>query len=144
MQIFWSIWDKNFNFVRPAVQFFPLKSHIWCKKSYVFESGQNFRIFASPSKGLDTFLFEMSMKWMFTFKNFRNVYWQGKQHSALYLFESYTSSFLMIYPRRENRISVSIVVKKKYNVWKTEIWLLEHGNPNSWKCHKSFIKQWMV
>ena len=47
-------------------------------------------------------------------------------------------------PRRENRINVSIGVKKKYNVWKTEIWLLKHGNPNSWKCHKSFIKQWMA
>ena len=35
-------------------------------------------------------------------------------------------------PRRENRINVSIGVKKKYNVWTTEIWLLEHGNPNSW------------
>ena len=33
---------------------------------------------------MDTFLFEMSMKWMFTFKNFRNVYWHGKTHSALY------------------------------------------------------------
>ena len=32
---------------------------------------------------MDTFLFEMSMKWIFTFKNFRNVYWHGKQHSAL-------------------------------------------------------------
>ena len=83
MQIFWSIWDKNFNFVRPAVQFFPLKSHIWCKKSYVFESGQNFRIFASPTKGMDTFLFEMSMKRMFAFKNFRNVYWHGTTHSEL-------------------------------------------------------------
>ena len=83
MQIFWSISDKNFNLVRPAVQFFPLKSHIWCKKSYVFESGQNFRIFASPTKGMDTFLFEMSMKRMFTFKNFRNVYWHGTTHSAM-------------------------------------------------------------
>ena len=44
--------------------------------------GQNFGIFASSIKGMDTFLFEMSMKWMFTFKNFRNVYWHGKQHSA--------------------------------------------------------------
>ena len=32
---------------------------------------------------MDTFLFEMSMKWMSTFKNFRNVYWHGKTHSAL-------------------------------------------------------------
>ena len=45
--------------------------------------GQNFGIFASPTKGMDTFLFEMSMKWMFTFKNFRNVYWHGKTHSAM-------------------------------------------------------------
>ena len=47
--------------------------------------GQNFGIFASPTKGMDTFLFEMSMKWMFTFKNFRNVYWHGKRHSAMWL-----------------------------------------------------------
>ena len=45
--------------------------------------GQNFGIFASSIKGMDTFLFEMSMKWMFTFKNFRNVYWHGKTHSAM-------------------------------------------------------------
>ena len=45
--------------------------------------GQNFGIFASPTKGMGTFLFEMSMKWMFTFKNFRNIYWHGKTHSAL-------------------------------------------------------------
>ena len=32
---------------------------------------------------MDTFLFEMSMKWMFTFKNFRNVYWHGMTHSAM-------------------------------------------------------------
>ena len=31
-------------------------------------------------------------------------------------------------PRLENKVNVSIVVKKKYNVWKTEIWLLEHRN----------------
>ena len=45
--------------------------------------GQNFGIFASSIKGMDTFLFEMSMKWMFRFKNFRNVYWHGKTHSAM-------------------------------------------------------------
>ena len=45
--------------------------------------GQNFGIFVSPTKGMDTFLFEMSMKLMFTFKNFRNVYFHGKQHSAM-------------------------------------------------------------
>ena len=32
---------------------------------------------------MDTFLIEMSKKWMFTFKNFRNVYFHGKQHSAV-------------------------------------------------------------
>ena len=32
---------------------------------------------------MDTFLFEMSMKWMFTFKSFRNVYWHGKTHSGI-------------------------------------------------------------
>ena len=48
-----------------------------------FIPGQNFGIFASPTKGMDTFLFEMSMKLLFTFKNFRNVYWHGKTHSAM-------------------------------------------------------------
>ena len=48
-----------------------------------FEPGQNIGSFASATKGMDTFLFEMSMKWMFTFKNFRNVYWHGKTHSAM-------------------------------------------------------------
>ena len=31
-QIFWYICNKNFNLLRPAVQFFPEKSHNWCKK----------------------------------------------------------------------------------------------------------------
>ena len=46
--------------------------------------GQNFGIFVSPTKDMDTFLFEMSMTWMFTFKNFRNVDWHGKTHSAMF------------------------------------------------------------
>ena len=37
-------------------------------------------------KGMDTFLFELSMKWMFTFKNFRKIYWQGEQHSGLTIY----------------------------------------------------------
>ena len=45
--------------------------------------GHHFGIFVSPTKGMDTFLFEMSMKRMFTFKNFRNVYWHGTTHSAM-------------------------------------------------------------
>ena len=53
------------------------------KNHNFFEPGQNIGIFASATKGMDTFLFEMSMKLMFTFKNFRNVYWHGTQHSAL-------------------------------------------------------------
>ena len=51
-------------------------------------------------KGMDTFLFEMSMKWMFTFKNFRNVYWHGKTHSALI--------FYMFPTSREHRNIVQI------------------------------------
>ena len=51
--------------------------------------GQNFGIFASPTKGMDTFLFEMSMKRMFTFKNFRNVYWHGTTHSAMPILERF-------------------------------------------------------
>ena len=51
--------------------------------------GQNFGIFASSIKGMDTFLFEMSMKWMFRFKNFRNVYWHGKTHSAVMMMSNY-------------------------------------------------------
>ena len=53
------------------------------KNHNFFEPGQNIGIFASATKGMDTFLFEMSMKLMFTFKNFRNVYWHGTQHSAM-------------------------------------------------------------
>ena len=63
---------------------FPPKNVIfWVKIMKFLIPGQNFGIFASPTKGMDTFLFEMSMKWMFTFKNFRNVYWHGKTHSAM-------------------------------------------------------------
>ena len=77
------IW--NFlNLIKPALQFSP--------KNVIFEveimnflmPGQNFGIFASPRKGMDTLLFEMSMKWAFTFKNFRNVYWHGKTHGAMW------------------------------------------------------------
>ena len=39
--------------------------------------------FASPKKGMHTFHYEMSNKWIFTFMNFQNVYWHGKTHSAL-------------------------------------------------------------
>ena len=65
--------------------------------------GQNFGIFASSIKGMDTFLFEMSMKWMFRFKNFRNVYWHGKTHSALAAFVRFRSrmDFLM-FPQIRN------------------------------------------
>ena len=52
--------------------------------------GQIFSIFASPTKGMDTFLFKMSMKWMLTFKNFRNLYWHGKQQSAMSDGDHYT------------------------------------------------------
>ena len=84
MQIIWSICVKNFNLVRPAHQFFPQKCHFWSKDYDFFIPGQNFGIFASSIKGMDTFQFEMSMKWMFRIKNFRNVYWHGKTHSALH------------------------------------------------------------
>ena len=80
----WSICDKNFNLVRPALQFSPKNVIFGVKIMQFLIPGQNFGIFVSPTKGMDTFLFEMSMKWMFTFKNFRNVYWHGKTHSALY------------------------------------------------------------
>ena len=83
MQIIWSICDKNFNLVRPALQFFPQKCHFWSKDYEIFDTRSKFWIFASSIKGIGTFLFEMSMKWMFRFKNFRNVYWHGKTHSAL-------------------------------------------------------------
>ena len=32
----------------------------------------------------------MSMKWMFTFKNFRNVYWHGKTHSVVIWYLSFS------------------------------------------------------
>ena len=53
---------------------FPSKNVIFGVEIMKKISAQNFGIFASPSKGMDIFLFEMSMKLMFTFKNFRNVY----------------------------------------------------------------------
>ena len=93
LQIFWSISDKNFNLVRPAVQFFPKKSHILCKNHNFFESCQNIGSFVSATKEMDTFLFEMSMKWMFTFKNFRNVYWHGTTHSAMCFYPTFKSYF---------------------------------------------------
>ena len=33
---------------------------------------------------MNTFHYEMSRKWFFTFMNFQNVYWHGKAHSAMY------------------------------------------------------------
>jgi len=60
LQIFWSICDKNSNLVRPAVQFFP-KKRIFGVKIIIFEPSQNIGSFASARKGMDTFLFEMSM-----------------------------------------------------------------------------------
>ena len=77
-------WQK-FQPCQTSCSVFPPEIAYLVHKSYVFESGQNFRIFASPTKGMDTFLFEMSMKWIFTFKNFRNVYWHGKTHSDWFL-----------------------------------------------------------
>ena len=67
---------------------------------------------------MDTFLFEMSMKWMFTFKNFRNVYWHGKTHSAMTSFFS---------------ISICVfILEMKLELWSN--WLV------STKCpHLSFI-----
>ena len=63
---------------------FPSKNVIFGVEIMIFFIPvQNFGIFASPTKGMDTFLFEMSMKRMFTFKNFRNVYWHAKTHSAM-------------------------------------------------------------
>ena len=60
--------------------------------------GQNFGILASPTKEMDTFLFQMSMKWMFTFKSFRNVYWHGKTHSALIALVKIVPSVLLDMP----------------------------------------------
>ena len=62
VQIFWFICDKNFNLVRPAIQFFP-KNRIFGVKIIIFLiPGQNFGIIASATQGMDIFLLEMSMK----------------------------------------------------------------------------------
>ena len=68
--------DQPFSF-SPWNRIFGVKNHNF------FEPGQNIVSFASATERMDTFLFEMSMKWMFTFKNFRNVYWHGKTHSLM-------------------------------------------------------------
>ena len=72
----WTLSDQPFSFPSKSVIFV-----VEIMKCLI--PAQNFGIFASPTKGMDTFLFEMGIKWMFTLKNFRNVYWHGKQHSAL-------------------------------------------------------------
>ena len=81
MQIIWSICDKNFNLVRPALQFSLQKCHIWNRNYEIFDISSKFWYFCSTYKRNGYFF--MSMKWMFTFKNFRNVYWHGKTHSPL-------------------------------------------------------------
>ena len=43
-----------------SFSFSPKKSHIWCKNHIFFEPCQNIGSFASATKGIDTFLFEMS------------------------------------------------------------------------------------
>ena len=83
LQILWSICDKNFNLVRPALQFSPQKCHNWSKNDKFFDTRSKFWYFCISYKRNGYFY--ICMKWMFTFKNFRNVYWHGKQHSALAL-----------------------------------------------------------
>ena len=61
--------------------------------------GQKFGIFALPKKEMDTFLLEMSMKWMFTFKNFRNVCWHGKTYCALTRVTSAMSFYFLRFPK---------------------------------------------
>ena len=53
------------------------------KKRIFFFLSKNLGSFASSKKGMNTFHYEMSKKWIFTFMNFQNVYWHGKAHSAL-------------------------------------------------------------
>ena len=77
------MWQK-FQPCQTSPSVFPPQNVIfWVKIMKVLIPGQHFGIFASSIKGMDTFLFEMSIKWMFTLKNFRNVYWHGKTHSAM-------------------------------------------------------------
>ena len=40
----------------------------------------------------------MSRKWIFTFKNFQNVYWHGKRHGAIRDIETFPSKQMYIFP----------------------------------------------
>ena len=53
------------------------------KKIIFFFLSKNLGSFASPTKGMNTFHYEMSKKWIFTSMNFQKVYWHGKTHSAM-------------------------------------------------------------
>ena len=44
---------------------------------------ENLDNFASSRGIIIVFRSKMSKKWIFTFKNFQNVYWHGKRHSTL-------------------------------------------------------------
>ena len=75
--------DQNFTLLRPPLQHFPQKNHKKNQKNYIFFLSKNLGSFASSKKGMNTFHYEMSKKWFFTFMNFQNVYWHGKAYSAM-------------------------------------------------------------
>ena len=77
--------DQNFTLLRPPPSAFSTKkSQKNSKKLYLFFLSKNLGSFASSKKGMNTFHYEMSKKWIFTFMNFQNVYWHGKTHSAMH------------------------------------------------------------
>ena len=114
--------DQPFSF-SPWNCIFGVKNH------NCFEPGQNIGSFASPTKGVNTFLFEISMKWMFTLKNFRNVYWHGKQHSAMLHF-----SVMQVEYQQCNYILSSVKNQTKCSlVWRKKLYFVRrkfHTKPS--------------
>ena len=60
MQIIWSICDKNFNLVRPALQFSLQKCHIWSRNYEIFDTSSKFWYFCITYKRNRYFFY---LKW---------------------------------------------------------------------------------
>ena len=74
----------NFIFDRPLVHvFLRITSQMFYKFYEIKYSFWNLDNFASSKGKIIVFRSKTSKKWIFTFKNFQNVYCHGKQHSAM-------------------------------------------------------------
>ena len=103
--------------------------------------GQNFGIFASSIKGMDTFLFEMSMKWMFRFNNFRNVYWHGigKTHSAVVLISTFIGIWWpLLLKNTMTCLSLKVGWNRSSNIWWYQIIKVEQSLYSCWALGKGF------